>query len=299
MTPPPVQLPPLAIGAITDEFSPDLERALPAMAALGMTAAELRVIDGTNVVDLGDPDIDRIASRIAEHGMRIVSIASPVLKCALPDAPPLDERFQKDVFASKHTFADQPALARRAFAIARRTGAPVVRVFTYWRTTDPDRCFDRIVTALRELGDQAAADAITVGVENEHACNVGTGAELARLLEAVDHPSVRAVWDPANALVAGESPFPSGYRAVGAARIVHVHAKDCRVTGHTPTWGLLGDMDVDWRGQIEALHADGYRGAMTLETHWTGPHGDKLEASRLCGERLRAFVNDARASRQR
>jgi sugar phosphate isomerase/epimerase len=52
-------------------------------------------------------------------------------------------------------------------------------------------------------------------------------------------------------------------------------------------------MDVDWRGQLRALRDDGYRGAITLETHWTGPNGDKLEASRLCGERLTALVDAA------
>ena len=47
--------------------------------------------------------------------MTVISIASPVLKCVLPDAPAVDQRFQQDVFGSKHTYADQPRLAARAF----------------------------------------------------------------------------------------------------------------------------------------------------------------------------------------
>ena len=40
------------VGAVTDEFSPDsLDRALGAMAELGMTFAELRVVDGKNIID--------------------------------------------------------------------------------------------------------------------------------------------------------------------------------------------------------------------------------------------------------
>jgi sugar phosphate isomerase/epimerase len=54
-------------------------------------------------------------------------------------------------------------------------------------------------------------------------------------------------------------------------------------------------MDVDWRGQIAALIADGYRGWISLETHWTGPNGDKLEASTICGANLRRLIDEAEA----
>ena len=58
---------------------------------------------------------------IRAAGMRVLSIASPVLKCVLPDAPPLDPRFQQDTFAARYGFDDQPTLARRAFDIAQRS----------------------------------------------------------------------------------------------------------------------------------------------------------------------------------
>ncbi len=71
-----------------------------------------------------------------------------------------------------------------------------------------------------------------------------------------------------------------------AHRIGHVHAKDCRVEGHRPVWGPLGEGAIDWRGQIAALVRDGYRGWVSLETHWPGPDGNKLEGSRICGRNL-------------
>src|SRR5581483_3567428 len=158
----------------------------------------------------------------------VISIASPLLKCVLPDAPEVDERFQQDMFASKNTIADQPRLAKRAFEIAHRTGARIIRVFSYWRTVEPDKCFDRIVSALDDLARQAAAHDVTIGLENEHACNVATAAETARVLAAVQHPNLKVVWDPANAYVAGEKPFPDGYRLLPVNRIVHVQDKDWR-----------------------------------------------------------------------
>ena len=278
------------IAAITDEFSPDLETAARAMAEIGMTGAELRMVFGKNIVDLTNEELDRAIGILRGYGLEIISIASPLLKCVLPDAPEVDSRFQQDVFASSHTFADQPRLADRAFEIACRTGAGIVRVFSYWRTVRPEQCFDRVVEALASLAERAAPHALVIGLENEHACHIGTGAETGRVLAQVAHPNFKVVWDPCNALVSGEEPFPQGYRAIPPARIVHVHAKDCFVDGHTIRFGPLGECGVDWRGQIAALVADGYRGWVSLETHWRGPDGDKYQASMFCGRNLKALV---------
>jgi L-ribulose-5-phosphate 3-epimerase len=283
----------IPIAAITDEFSPDLDVALEAMQAVGMTGAELRLIAGRNILELSDDEIDRAVRTIRARGMTIPAIASPLLKCVLPHGPEIDARLQQDVFGSPYTIDDQPRLARRAFEIADRTGAGIIRVFSYWRTVDPPAVFDDVVTALRALADEAHARGVVIGIENEPACNVGTAHETARVLDALDHPALKVVWDPANAFVLGERPYPDGYAALPVPRIAHVHAKDCRVRDLVPEWGLLGTMGLDWTGQMNALVRDGYRGWASLETHWRGTDGNRLEASRLCGERLRDLVRNA------
>jgi L-ribulose-5-phosphate 3-epimerase len=281
----------IRLAAITDEFSPDLEEALDAMASVGMTGVELRTIGGRNIVDLDDAAVDRICAQVQARGMTVVSIASPILKCVWPGGPSLDTRFQQDAFASRHTYDDQPRLTERAFEIAARTGARIIRVFSFWRTVEPDRVFEPVVAALTRLADAAQPRGITIGLENEHACNVATGEETARVMAAIDHPALGVIWDPANALVAGEVPYPGGYRHLRASRVTHVHAKDCDVHGHTPTWGPIGEMSVDWIGQIAALKKDGYAGWISLETHWPGPGGDKKQASLICGRNLARLID--------
>lgn len=256
---------------------------------IGMTGAELRVINGKNIMDLSDDERKRTKEMLQEADLEVVSIASPVLKCVLPNAPEVDSRFQHDIFASKHTYEDQPRLIEHALNLAEFFGARIVRVFSYWRTVEPPKCFDAIVKALTGIAEQAAAKNIIIGLENEHACNVGTAAESAKVLEAVSHPNLQLVWDPANALVAGEEPYPSGYSLLPKGRIAHVHAKDCHMDGHKPVWGPLGTRHVKWKEQISALLADGYRGYISLETHWPGPNQDKAEASRICGWNLRGL----------
>jgi len=279
------------LAAITDEFSPaDLDAALAGMAAVGMTGAELRVVGGRNMIDLSDEDVDRVRQTVVATGMEIVSLASPLLKCVVPGGPALDSRVQHDVFGSPHSYEDQPRLTQRAFEIADRLGARIIRVFSFWRTVEPERCYPPLGEALLALADEAARRGVIIGLENEHACNVGTAAEAARLLATIDHPALKLVWDPANASILGETPFPDGYDLLPAERIVHVHAKDCYVKNHKPVWGAVGEMGIDWRGQIAALRRDGYDGWISLETHWTGPNGDKFEASTICGKRLQQLV---------
>jgi L-ribulose-5-phosphate 3-epimerase len=279
------------IAAITDEFAPDLETALGGMSAVGMTGAEMRLVSGRNMIDLTNGEVDEVRAAVEKRGMSVISLASPLLKCVLPDSPPLDTRIEHDVFGSPYTFDDQPRLTRRAFEIAERLGASIIRVFSYWRTVEPERCLPAAAAALHELGETAAKHGITIALENEQACNAGTGAEAAQLFALVQHPAVKILWDPANASILGETPYPDGYQQLPADRIVHVHAKDCEVRDHKPVWGPLGEMAVDWTGQIEALRRDGYSGWLSLETHWTGPNGDKFEASTICGRNLRSLVS--------
>src|SRR5581483_9719779 len=102
------------IGAITDEFSSDVATAAKAMQELGMKSSELRVVGGKNIIDLTDAEIDRTLEILGAHGLGVLSVASPLLKCTLPDSPEIDSRFQQDIFNSKHTFEDQPRLTERA-----------------------------------------------------------------------------------------------------------------------------------------------------------------------------------------
>ncbi|MBM3725736.1 MAG: sugar phosphate isomerase/epimerase [Acidobacteria bacterium] len=283
--------PKLPIAAITDEYSPDLALAAPPMAATGMTGAELRVVFGKNIMDLSADDMARARDILTAHNLEVISIASPILKCVLPGGPDIDTRFQHDIFNSKHTFDDQPRLLDRAFDIAEYFGARIIRVFSYWRTVDPDKCFGAVLEALAGMAEKAAARGRIIGIENEHACNLATAAEVSRALAAVDHPALQLVWDPANAFVSGENPYPYGYSLLPKNRIAHVHLKDCHMEGPKAIWGPLGTRSVDWKGQVAALMADGYRGYLSLETHWPGPGGDKMLGSTICGWNLRGLAS--------
>jgi sugar phosphate isomerase/epimerase len=247
------------IGAVTDVFSPDIAAAAPVMRELGLRGAELRTIAGRNVLEASDEEVDSALAVLARNHLEVVSIASPLLKCKLDE--------------------EQPAhLVERAFEVAERAGAKIVRVFSYKRVAEPEKVFERIVDLLQDLADKAGRRGLIVGLENDRSCNISTAQEVACVLAAIDHSNLQVVWDPANAYISGEKPFPTGYRLLDVTRIAHVHAKDCTLEGHKAVWEPLGDGDIDWQGQIDALAEDDYRGFIHLETY--GPDG-RVSAANL------------------
>ncbi len=54
----------------------------------------------------------------------------------------------------------------------------------------------------------AKSNDIVLVLENEHSCNVGTGKELGRLLKDINSPALRGNWDPGNAAMLDEVPYP-------------------------------------------------------------------------------------------
>jgi L-ribulose-5-phosphate 3-epimerase len=241
-----------SIGAVTDVFSPDVATAATAMRDLGMRGAELRTINGHSILEADQEELNRAFRAIQECELEVVAIATPLLKCTLEDWPA------------------QAGLVERAFEIATMASTGIVRVFSGLRVAEPGKVFERVVDLLQDLADKAGQHGLTIALENDRACNIATAQEMAGVLAAIDHSNLQLVWDPAAAYISGEKPFPSGYQMLDTTRIALVHAKDCTLEGHKPVWEPLGDGDIDWQGQIDALAEDGYEGFIHLETYWPG-----------------------------
>jgi sugar phosphate isomerase/epimerase len=285
----------LILGAITDEFSPDLTVAAAAMAELGLTSAELRLVGSRNVVELSVREVREVKRLLSDHGIEIAALATPLLKCECPGRGKIENGIGRDIFGSAYSFAEQRDLAERSFEIANETGACIVRAFSFWRVPEPADIFDRIAVELRALAEVAERSGVIIGLENEQACNVGTSSDAAKMVSAVDHPNLQVVWDPANSHAAGQRAFPEGYEAIPFSNLGHVHVKDCHVIGGHPRWCRLGEGEVAWKQIIDALAGQGFAGRIHLETHWGGTNGDKLEASRVCAEVLRELIHSADA----
>ena len=135
---------------------------------------------------------------------------------------------------------------------------------------------------------------MTLAFENVRSCNIGTGAETARLMEDSQLAEyLRVIWDPGNAYVSGEAqPYPDGYEVV-KPWIVHVHVKDA-VLGPdgSSVWKPIGAGRVDYVGQLKALAEDGYEGVVSLETHYFPENGTREQGSRESFAGLQAILSE-------
>ena len=268
------------LGIITDELTGQLEDALPFFTRHHLEWCELREMWGKNIMNLSKEELDRARKLIDNAGLKVTDIASPIFKWNLPQMPAnADEK--RDEFKASFVESDADRLLEQSFALARHFGTHKVRIFSYWRVDEPERAYKFVRERLGKAAQLAAKNDIVLVLENEHTCNVGTGRELGHLLKDINSAALRGNWDPGNAVMLDEIPYPNGYEAVRGL-FSHVHIKDVRknaATGHKE-WAPVGGGFIDWKGQLQALRKERYEGTLSLETHYLRADGNKVESTR-------------------
>jgi len=255
------------LSVITDEIDPALARALDVCEELGIDAVELRTLDGVQIVESSDAELEGIRGELDRRGFAVCAIASPFLKCGRREN-------QDDVLAA----------TLRAAAALR---APVVRAFGYWREPDPAAALPDLGRVLHDATAQARSAGITLALENEHECNVATAAEARAALDEADAAHLRLIWDPGNAAMLD----PSAWNGPGeldtiVERVAHVHLKDVSPAGE---WTRIGDGIVDFPSQLDCLARAGYDGYLSFETHYVRDGSGEL-ATRDCIAALRSLA---------
>ena len=102
-----------------------------------------------------------------------------------------------------------------------------------------------------------------VGVENVASNFLSSPGEMARFLDAVDHPWVGCYLDLGNALYTLNG-YPENWCTALAGRIVAVHVKDVVKKAHTIV--NCGQGDLPWAEVLPVLKECGYDGYLFVET---------------------------------
>jgi sugar phosphate isomerase/epimerase len=286
----------IELAIVTDEVSADLETALELITDWGVNAVELRGVESYRVPDMDAFWQKRLRTLLRDFGVEVVALSPGLFKIPFytDDVRP-DQRIlrweDKAASTSLHERNQKVdyhlnTLLPRSLEIAAELGAGRLVVFSFDRPHgDHGPIPEAVIEALRASAERAAETNVMLCIEVEHICWGNTGAATADLVRRVDHPNLRINWDPANALKAGEEPFPEGYSEV-AEYVSHVHFKDAAFDGETGQveWSMQGD--VDWVGQIAALKANGYLGYISVESHCL----PKVAAAKATLERVRCLV---------
>ena len=244
---------PFRVGVITDEVSQSLATAIEFCKGFGLSALELRSVDGVSPFDWSEEKVREMKALCDENGMQVVAISAPLFKCQIGDA---------------EAVASHVASFERLCGYANLFGARLIRGFDFWQCgaslAERAARYEPIIK-LCERYDVICA------VEYDPSVHCATPQDVAEFVNFVNHPRISALFDPGNGIFSDKTraPYPEGYEAL-KDRLAHVHVKDA-VANDTSKGAesvCVGTGQVDYKGLFRRLIADGYRGYVMLETHY-------------------------------
>ncbi|AFL86573.1 sugar phosphate isomerase/epimerase [Terriglobus roseus DSM 18391] len=266
------------LAVINDEISSDFEHACyVASHDFGLQWIEVRNLWGTAPGKFTETNLADAKKILAKYNLKVTDLASPFFKSDFPGAPLSKDSPNKDAAKIPADLSGQFDLLTRLIDNAKSLGTDRIRCFDFWRLDDPKPFRKAMNEALNKAADICKKSGMVLVLENEMACNTGSGAEAASLLAAIPNPNLMLNWDPGNSgSFEGDVPYPNDYDRLPKNRIGHVHVKSVsRNAGDKRgfEWQPVGKGAIDWTGQLKALHRDGYRYGLSLETHWHGGPG--------------------------
>lgn len=140
------------LSAFTDEYSSDFDRQIEAAKQFGFDMLELRGADGKNVADMTLAQVRGYAEKLADNGIGVSAIGSPLGKIALDG----------DMDAHMET-------ARRVFEFANLLGTKNIRMFSFYGAegTPVTACRNQVIDALGRMIELAKTADVTLCHENE------------------------------------------------------------------------------------------------------------------------------------
>ncbi len=271
----------MRLAVITDQISRDVDTACEQVTSWGGRDLELRLVgEGPVGHNLSPQFLEPLCATLERWDVRISGIAPQAFKLALND-PAL--RYHRRILL--------PASLHLAVLLK----APVVHIGAPRRPAGAQGpCPEAALEVLAEAAELAGNLGLILGLENEPGSWAQTGAEVAAIVKAVGHHALQITWDPAAALVAGESPFPTALQAV-RPKLVSVRARDVQRMGAGYTGTLPGDGQAEIAKIISALAADGFSGTLALDSQLS----PRLEGSRAAYETIQKMMSAAaRAARR-
>lgn len=283
-------------GVINLETGLEIEQALDFTQSLGLDQIEIHSAWGTHVEALEREELVKLREMVKARALHVSCISSTLfLRCFLDDQPEGAPEI-RGFPAISGNYPQQMQALNQAFVAAEILQAPLVRVFGFHKQEPTPETFSAAAEKFRPPAEAARMAGITLVLENCPHTSFGWGVNAARLVQMVDSPAFRLLWDPAGAVRAGE---PDCLQALPEIMSVmaHMHAKDILVLPDGGRQYLApGRGDLPWGVILREILRQEYRGVISLEPHYTGPDGTKAGAVRESYEALQQITVAVRSS---
>jgi len=261
------------VSAITDEIARSPAEAIDFAHQYGLQWLSLRDMPAalgtkkTSYYSLNEGALKQAAREFRDGGIHIAFLDTSFLKFGLPGTEPKRKTPEEPDARTKRIAREQERYNARledlrlGIRAAHAFECSQVRIFTFSRVAEPEAIFPRIAEIIGEMSSVAEKDGIKLLIENEASQNVGTSAELAKLMKLLPR-NVGINWDSLNGLPLGEKPYPDGYECLQKDRVWSVHVKGKSLLDYPE--------HQDWPAILNALERDGFQGKLELETHIFG-----------------------------
>ena len=233
-------------SAFADESSSNFEAQVDALKRTGCQYLEIRGLDNGNFTTLTDAEAKNIRQVLADNGLAVWSLGSPIGKIQV------DGDWEAHIEKYKRT------LELAALLETKR-----IRLFSFFmpKGQDPAQYKNVVIDRMGLFAELAKKAGVIACHENEKGIYGDVASRCLELLQAV--PDLRAVFDPANFVQCGQETL-SAWQML-KPYVDYLHIKDSTIEGKVVPAGY-GD------GNIPAIVKDyGLAGGkvMTLEPHLT------------------------------
>ncbi|MCC3766764.1 sugar phosphate isomerase/epimerase [Streptomyces sp. UNOC14_S4] len=248
VTPTPSALPLCGIG---DEAGESLGTQLSALTELRWNLIELRNVDGTALADLDEDAFDRLTGRLAGAGLQVACVDSRIANWARP----IGSDFAEDL-------RELEILAERCV----RLGTPYIRIMSYPNDGRPEASWRAEVHArMRELTARAESTGVVLVHENCAGWAASDPARVLGLLEHVDSPALKLLFDTGNGAAHGYEAYELLPEI--APYVAHVHIKDAVGDPSDVHYVLPGEGRCRVGDALRLLIEHGYPGVWSIEPH--------------------------------
>lgn len=252
----------------TESLSPDFRTAVDMAERLEVPTVDLRSVYGHSISDISDSELSEIRRIARSHPVRLACVSSVVFAKGL-------------TLFDESMYRDQMQTFLRTIHVCETLNVPMLRIFGFdkpnasvWsQRPDIDSHMALLADRLAEPVRIAERSGITLALETEGECYVGTSSEARQVVDHIGSENLRVCWDVLNAYRSGERAFEDGYDRIRDI-VVHLHCKDAPLD---PIHGcaernarcLLGTGDVPYRSIFERLTRDQYNGVALAERHYS------------------------------
>ncbi len=236
------------ISGFSDEIAPEIVTQFEVLNKLGIKYFEPRGVNGKNISDLTDEEVNELKLQMEKYGITASSIGSPIGKIKISDD------FEAHI----------PAV-RRTAKIAKMLNCRYVRMFSFfadgeeWTKKQRDEVFRR----MKIMVDIAKEEDVIFLHENEKEIYGDTAERCLELLQEFGCDHFKAVFDPANFVQCDEDTK----RAFELLKdyVVYMHIKDALFADGRVVPAGKGDGNVEYI--LRMLFENGYEGFLSLEPH--------------------------------